>query len=268
MPSLEAATLSGDGCHPLRLAYSPKGVAGEPARSPVWMTDISPTCRTFRAGAFATMVIMHETGPQERACPKCAGVVRPRLVAGVAPGGRRRGRRSRRSFDPIGRREPRPDEHQRAIRSRANRAASGPIGVSEGEFVPPRRPCRFTGSDIWPTAFTVGSSGRHVALFVLAGSGGAFYVRMQGERDTSPAAEWYTSAAARVASKQLGAAVETWRATVSPLVAARGSVAALGDPRQCSLSFAALAGIGSGHLDILRSDGSVACSSHQPPRLR
>jgi two-component system cell cycle sensor histidine kinase/response regulator CckA len=100
-----------------------------------------------------------------------------------------------------------------------------------------------------------------VAAFVAVAAGAAAYVFVQTDRDGRDAARQDTRAAANTAARQLGDAVATLKATVDGLAATpRIEKQTLGNPAACVLQFAT-PGTSSGHLDVLRADGTTACSS-------
>jgi hypothetical protein len=100
-----------------------------------------------------------------------------------------------------------------------------------------------------------------VTLFVLATAGGVFYGRIQAERDALQSAADDASFGARLAATQLATGIATVRASVAQ-VAANPSIAQIfARPQACTLSFALSGAADAGHIDLLRPDGSVVCSS-------
>jgi signal transduction histidine kinase/CheY-like chemotaxis protein len=99
-----------------------------------------------------------------------------------------------------------------------------------------------------------------VAVFAATAVGAIVYVSVQSGRDQRSQAVSAARFAARTAAGELGSAVKTLRATVRSVASAPGIERALTDPQQCTLQFQASGGM-TGHIDILRDDGSVACSS-------
>jgi signal transduction histidine kinase/ActR/RegA family two-component response regulator len=112
------------------------------------------------------------------------------------------------------------------------------------------------------------SVGAYVALLlaIVAGVAAAssVYVAVQAERDARAEARRVSAYAAETAASQLATGLEVLRATVERLAANPQLPAVFQDPRGCTLSFAAAGAFQTGHLDILRRDGSVACSSRAP----
>ncbi|MFL5877960.1 MAG: ATP-binding protein [Solirubrobacteraceae bacterium] len=98
-----------------------------------------------------------------------------------------------------------------------------------------------------------------VALFCVAAAAASIYVFVQTDRDSRKAAERDASFAATTAARQLGEGVSTIRSTVAGLAATPG-IDQAAEQKSCTLSFA-LEGLSRGHLDVLRPDGSVSCSS-------
>ncbi len=100
-----------------------------------------------------------------------------------------------------------------------------------------------------------------VGLFVVAALSAALYVRSQTRQDALRAARQDVNFTASTAAKQLGDFVSLVRATTQQLAANPQITQVLVNPAACSLSFAGLGGPDGSHLDVLRRDGAVACSS-------
>jgi PAS domain S-box-containing protein len=99
-----------------------------------------------------------------------------------------------------------------------------------------------------------------VALVLVAVSA-AMYVRVQAEQDARQAASADASFAAQKAARQLTGGFDEIKALSAPL-AANPSIGLLyADPTKCTLSYAPIAPFDTGHIDIVRLDGSVVCSS-------
>jgi hypothetical protein len=105
-----------------------------------------------------------------------------------------------------------------------------------------------------------------VLLFVVVAGAGALYVKSQSSRDARRSAQADASFAARKAAKQLDTYFAAIHGSVAGLVANPLIANSLSHPKGCTLSFSGVGGPDSGHLDIIRADGSVACSSrpHTP----
>jgi two-component system cell cycle sensor histidine kinase/response regulator CckA len=103
-----------------------------------------------------------------------------------------------------------------------------------------------------------------VAAFVAVAAVATTYVIVQSQRDGRKLAERDARFAAQTVAGQLGDAVAVLEGTVAQLAATPRIAAALDSPEGCALSFAGPPGVDAGHVDILRADGSVACSSRRP----
>src|SRR4051794_25963415 len=104
------------------------------------------------------------------------------------------------------------------------------------------------------------------ALFVLAAGGGVVYGRVQSSHDARAAAQADARFAARLAAKELGSGVELLQTTVANAAANPGIEKAYATPDDCGLSFGGTDAYTTGHLDLVRNDGSIVCSS-QPKGL-
>jgi two-component system cell cycle sensor histidine kinase/response regulator CckA len=103
-----------------------------------------------------------------------------------------------------------------------------------------------------------------VALFVLVvvGAGaGAIYVDREVARDAREQAERDALHSARTAAEQLGDHLDLLRQTPASLAANPQMGQLLKTPEGCTLTFQGIGGPDRGHLDIMRADGSIACSS-------
>ncbi len=98
-------------------------------------------------------------------------------------------------------------------------------------------------------------------LFVATAAGAVVYVSIQSSRDGRADAEHDARFAARTAAGQLGNGIAVLRATVAQLAANPRVSDAFTRPEECTLAFAGPDGVETGHIDIVRSDGAVACSS-------
>ena len=109
-----------------------------------------------------------------------------------------------------------------------------------------------------------------IGLFVLAAASTALYVDAQTERDARRSAQADARFAAETAAKQIGTQLELSRATVQQLASNPQITQAFSPSEPCSLTYGGLAGSDGSHLDIVRADGTVACSSRpqtaQPQR--
>ena len=96
---------------------------------------------------------------------------------------------------------------------------------------------------------------------VLAAIAGAFYVDRGVERDARATATRSALHSAETTGEQLGDHVALLEATAANLAANPQIATVLTRPAGCTLTFQGLGGPDRGHLDIIRADGTVACSS-------
>jgi PAS domain S-box-containing protein len=101
-----------------------------------------------------------------------------------------------------------------------------------------------------------------VALIVVAASA-FFYVRAQSEQDARQAASADANFAAQKAAKQLKAGFDQIQALSGPLGRYPNLAQLYVDPSKCSLGYAPIAAFATGHVDLVRLDGSVVCSSRK-----
>ncbi len=112
----------------------------------------------------------------------------------------------------------------------------------------------------WPIrAYLIGL----VALLVLAAVAAAGYGWVQADRDARRAAEQDASFAARLAATELATGIASVRASVEQLATSPAIAQAYTQPGSCELSLALPGGSDAGHLDLVRTDGSVVCSSRK-----
>jgi PAS domain S-box-containing protein len=83
----------------------------------------------------------------------------------------------------------------------------------------------------------------------------------QAERDALAAARQDAGFGAAKAAEQVGHSLAVVRSSVDALAASPGAAQIFADPAACRLAFN-LGGNDDGHLDVLRPDGTVVCSSH------
>lgn len=106
-----------------------------------------------------------------------------------------------------------------------------------------------------------------VGVVVVVAAAAAVYVHVQADRDARRQGEADSRQAAQVAATQLGAQVALLHATVASLAANPQIRALLDHPAGCTLTFSGLAGgVDQSHLDLLRPDGTVVCSSRGRPK--
>jgi PAS domain S-box-containing protein len=99
-----------------------------------------------------------------------------------------------------------------------------------------------------------------VGVVALAATAAGVYVFVQTDRDSRHAAERDASFAAGAAAKDIGNGIATLEATTAGL-AATPNIEQAAEQATCTLTFGLSGGLNRGHVDILRPDGSVACSS-------
>jgi PAS domain S-box-containing protein len=97
-------------------------------------------------------------------------------------------------------------------------------------------------------------------LFVAAAGAAIWSGWVQAERDALSAARADAAFAARRTAEQLNKSLGVVRATVTAVATNPGIGQVFVDPSSCRLAFT-LGGEGDGHIDVLRPDGTVACSS-------
>jgi PAS domain S-box-containing protein len=100
-----------------------------------------------------------------------------------------------------------------------------------------------------------------VGLFVAAAAAATIFVHVQTERDDRRAAEDDARFAADTAARQLGDQVRLIQATVAQLASNPGVTRSFTEAEECSLTFGGLGGQDGSHLDIVRANGTVTCSS-------
>jgi PAS domain S-box-containing protein len=91
----------------------------------------------------------------------------------------------------------------------------------------------------------------------------AFAVRTLAEIDARQSASADATYAAQRAANQLKSGFDAISALSMPLVADPGVAQLFADPSKCGIGYAPVAPFGTGHIDIVRLDGSVVCSSHK-----
>jgi PAS domain S-box-containing protein len=102
-----------------------------------------------------------------------------------------------------------------------------------------------------------------VAVFVLAAGAAALYVHVQGGRDARAEAERDARFAARTAARQLASDLGTLRTSLRGLAANPQVGRTFSEPQGCTLTYTGYGDRDRGHLDILRNDGRVVCSSRE-----
>ncbi|MGI5242296.1 ATP-binding protein [Dactylosporangium sp. CA-139066] len=99
-----------------------------------------------------------------------------------------------------------------------------------------------------------------LVLFVVTAGAGIYAGWVQARNDAVSAARADASMAADLAARQIGENLATVRGTVESVASSPGVAQVFANPDACQLAFS-LGGADDGHLDVLRPDGTVACSS-------
>jgi PAS domain S-box-containing protein len=129
------------------------------------------------------------------------------------------------------------------------------MGVPAPELEPRERPRRRGWSVRHYTAMII------VVLIAVAGVAGVV-VRAMSEQDARQSATADAAFASRVAAAQIVAHLVLLQQTVGTVAANPQTAAVLTSPAgSCTLPFAGAGPFSSGHLDIIKSDGTVKCSS-------
>ncbi|HXI55261.1 MAG TPA: hypothetical protein VNO55_04345, partial [Polyangia bacterium] len=101
-------------------------------------------------------------------------------------------------------------------------------------------------------------------LVVLVAAAAGVVVHVQSEADAKQAAISDATFAAGRAARQVGAGFETFRSISEPTATSPGIGQVFTSPTACNLSYAPIAAFDTGHIDIVRLDGSVVCTSLKP----
>ncbi|MEV0128519.1 ATP-binding protein [Dactylosporangium sp. NPDC050688] len=99
-----------------------------------------------------------------------------------------------------------------------------------------------------------------LVLFVATAGAGIYAGWVQARRDAVSAARADAAVGANLAARQIGESLAVMRGTVESVASSPGAAQVFADPAACRLAFS-LGGADDGHLDVLRPDGTVACSS-------
>jgi PAS domain S-box-containing protein len=91
----------------------------------------------------------------------------------------------------------------------------------------------------------------------------AFAVRSIAEIDARQSASSDASFAAQKAAQQLQAGFDTIQTLSIPIAADPGIAQVFADPSKCTIGYAPIAPFATGHIDFVRLDGSVICSSRK-----
>lgn len=108
----------------------------------------------------------------------------------------------------------------------------------------------------------------YIALFMVVllavAAVAAFSVRTMSEQDALQAAVADASFAADRASAELKSGFDQIAAVSGPLANDPSIAQLFADPAKCSLGYAPLGAFTTGHIDLVRLDGSIVCSSQKP----
>src|SRR3954468_7393875 len=95
------------------------------------------------------------------------------------------------------------------------------------------------------------------ALFVAAAGAAVVYGRVQAGDDAREAAQADARFAARLAASEIGDGITVLRQTVVNAATNPGVAKAFANPRDCGLTFGGTDAYTTGHLDLVRANGSV-----------
>ena len=101
------------------------------------------------------------------------------------------------------------------------------------------------------------------ALFVIAAGAAVIYSRVQSSSDARAAAAADARFAARLAAKETGTGVAQLQQTVAGAAANPGIGTAFTHPSECALSFGGTDAYTTGHVDLIKLDGKLVCSSRK-----
>jgi signal transduction histidine kinase len=101
-----------------------------------------------------------------------------------------------------------------------------------------------------------------VAIFIVTAGGGAIFVLTQATSDAEALSGRVATYAAQRAAADLGASTTQLQATVANIASVPSIGLVAEHPSQCHLTFASANLFTVGRYDIVRGDGSVACSSN------
>ncbi len=100
-----------------------------------------------------------------------------------------------------------------------------------------------------------------LAAFIASAASAAVYLHAPSSDDSRATAAHDASFAAKAAAAQLGTLIATDKSAVDQLASNPQISKALASPKGCALTDDGLGGPDGSHLDIIRADGTVACSS-------
>src|SRR4029077_15314367 len=100
-----------------------------------------------------------------------------------------------------------------------------------------------------------------IAVLLAVAAIAALAVRGLLEQDARQSASDDSGFAAPRAAKQVEAGLEQIRSLSVPLAANPGLASVYADPSKCSIGYAPISPFSTGHIDLVRLDGSIVCSS-------
>jgi PAS domain S-box-containing protein len=98
-------------------------------------------------------------------------------------------------------------------------------------------------------------------LVLLVGVAAGAFVHFRSEADAKQAAVTDANFAAQRAAKEINLGFDTFQALTAPLARNPAIQGFLADPSGCNLSYGPVAAFSTGHIDLVRLDGTVVCSS-------
>ena len=101
-------------------------------------------------------------------------------------------------------------------------------------------------------------------LVVLVAAAAGALVHVQSEADAKQAAVADANFAASRAAKEIAIGFATFQAISAPTATSPSTGQIFASPSACNLSYVPIAAFDTGHVDIVRLDGSVVCSSLKP----
>ena len=101
-------------------------------------------------------------------------------------------------------------------------------------------------------------------LVVLVAAAAGALVHVQSEADAKQAAVADANFAASRAAKEIAIGFATFQAISAPTAISPSTGQIFASPSACNLSYVPIAAFDTGHVDIVRLDGSVVCSSLKP----
>ncbi len=102
-----------------------------------------------------------------------------------------------------------------------------------------------------------------VVTLIVVATTSALYVRSLAEQEARQAVSSDASLAAQKAAAQLSAGFDLIQSVSLPVAGAASLAQAYADPSKCSIGYAPVGAFTTGHIDLVRSDGSIACSSRK-----